>query len=246
MSTADLANQCRGAGVPIVLVDTCCFLDVVRFYPKFLLEKGIVWLDEVESATYALNNCSQNGFCRFVVSSVGQKEFNDNIQSVCKEAISRATEHYRFIESLSGFLSKSYSVGSVIPCLPTLNSYVDAIKQVANSVTKLVGTFDSCTQEENPTCMAVNRVKHKLLPSRKGALKDALMYEEFLEFIRHHKSDNNNVPCIIFSSDKKAFGNDNTYMPNQKLLTEVTNVKGKLVLKWSEVVKLLKKHHRIP
>jgi hypothetical protein len=174
---ADVAVQVLAEGVPVLFLDTCSILDVIRAPVRGLM-------DCVEAATelHAMANASPQR-CRLVVGSFVPKEWaahdNDVFAELTKH-LGKMQDQASHFHSLSGHLGLSLGFG--MPQYVT-SGIAAALHDLSR---KLLNTSLTIDSHHDTKSRAFDRVAvTKRRPCRKGGeLKDCTIFEECLEVCR--------------------------------------------------------------
>lgn len=173
---ADVAAQLRLDGRPILFLDTCSLLDVIR-------------------ATYrCLDGCVQRAYellgmasaippqCTLVVASMVPGEWNDHAQAVREEV----EKHLAKLQNHAAYFHDACKVLGIIPGFG-LSDYprvglADALHDLSQ---KLLDNAVRLDADSDCTNRGVARVVRKIPPSRQGGeVKDCVIIEECLEVCR--------------------------------------------------------------
>ncbi|MBX9627000.1 MAG: hypothetical protein K2X82_24575 [Gemmataceae bacterium] len=171
----DAADQAANAGLPVLLLDTCCILDVIRAPERGGKLAGCVEAASTLTATptpYTL-----------VVGSFVPTEWDDNVQGVADSLIRHLEKMEEQAEHFHG-LCRHLGIGlNFGRPLYTASTLADRLRELSR---RLIDTAVLLDPHPDAEARAFNRVaRTRRRPSRKGGeLKDGTIFEEYLEFSR--------------------------------------------------------------
>jgi hypothetical protein len=194
-SIADTATQLAAAGVPVLFLDTCSILDVIRAPVR-----GLGGCIEAASELLTMVTASPV-LCNLVVGSFVPEEWNSNNQAVLAalsahfDEMDQQAKHYHELCAHFGiplsFSKPQYAASSLVSRVHDLSR---RLLQVA-----VVIDPHPATQSRAYARVAVTRRR----PCRKGGeLKDCTILEEFLELCQQ-------LQAVSFPQ-KKVFCSSNT------------------------------------
>ncbi len=175
-SIADTATRLAAAGVPVLFLDTCSILDVIRAPVR-----GLAGCIEAASELLAMATAAAP-LCNLVVGSFVPTEWDDHDESVLNTLIThldRMDEQANHFHSLCGHLGialvfgrAQYAASGLAKCAHDLS------RQLLHAAVALDAHHETMTR-------AYARVVTKRRPCRKGSeLKDCTIFEECLELCR--------------------------------------------------------------
>jgi hypothetical protein len=176
-SVDEIAGQITGANVPVLFVDTCILLDVIRSTSRCLPNYARQALELLKLIS------STPPSCLLVISSIVPAEWNENAPEVTAEIIRHLAEmdeqssHFHdACESLdlsAGFGRAGYSGLGLAEKLRDLSH-------------RILGHAICLTADDESRSRAVARVIGRIPPSKKnGQVKDCAIIEEYLAVCRH-------------------------------------------------------------
>ena len=181
---------------PVLLVDTCAILDIIRspYQEKYL--------DCLESAIAVIRaSTPEQEVCTLVIGSIVSKEFSENIEIVENEldkSLSdlqeKAKLFYRACDLVGLERNFSYIYNS--------SRVLAVLRQMAESLIKQAHVIEA---ENKYQLLATKRVVEKKPPAQKGTLKDSIITEEYLEIARQLSSRNFRYPIVFISSNVSDF-----------------------------------------
>lgn len=178
-SIADTVTQVAAAGVPVVFLDTCCILDVVR---APLPDRKLVGCTEAATELIAMAT-GKPPACSLVVGSFVPAEWTKNAPVVLAELerrFNRMDEEADLFHKLCGHFTLTIGFGRPQYAGSALaNRLRDLSQQLLMSATVLDSHPDAVTRAYQRVAVSQRR------PCRKGGeLKDCTIFEECLEVCR--------------------------------------------------------------
>ncbi|MGP2733763.1 PIN domain-containing protein [Serratia bockelmannii] len=191
-----------GMGKPILLLDTCSFLDIIRDITRETVTKS-----NVEASFHLLRIAEEDNGLILLMAEQVMHELNDNESSVEDEAK----------RSLVKFKSQAIRVNDVASLFGSQNNldvgHLDAHVARAKSILKRwkdVSYF--IPQAKGITERAYLRVTSARTPSRKGkeSMKDCVVTETYLDVADKLRSLGLTSPIVFISSNTKDYYSSNT------------------------------------
>jgi hypothetical protein len=175
-SVVDVSDQLAAAALPVLFLDTCILLDVIRAIKrryKNCVEHAARLLDTASAATPQ---------CVVVISHLVRHEWGANEQALLDEA----TRHLAEIEDQSGHFHDACDVFGIVRTFPRANY---AALGVADRLHDLSRHLLNCALVVDPdnecSGQAMHRVIHGIPPSKQGGeAKDCTILEECLAVCR--------------------------------------------------------------
>jgi hypothetical protein len=189
---------------PVLFVDTCIFLDIVRAPIRELIS--------AESAKFAQNLCARSsGNPRslwLVTSETAWTEWNENIAEVVNEV----EREIRRIESKrKHFISAAQAISN---CRYQYGQSEGALNLPSASKISSKRLLDAClviSPDNDHLIKAMNRVKQYVPPARRGKseAKDCEIFELFLGLCKNSRTAGSADQFVFASSNTKDYGTDN-------------------------------------
>lgn len=207
---AELADSPR----PVLCLDTCVLLDIVRACNRGdgnLIEVSRRLSDIVITAPNAL---------QIVVTSLVMREWRQNREQVLKEAADWLEDTDKRILGIHRAWEK---LGRPLQTLrPTYNQpdLVEGLKRLAESLLR-----SSVALREDSACVAraLQRVKRKTRPSHNRQIKDSINFETYLEFSRSLKAEAFSPPVLFVNTNSSDFWEDKGKLqPHAELIDDLT------------------------
>ena len=203
------AKTIAAGGTPVLLIDTCSILDVMRDPTRETLR-----LHE-RQAGFDLLAAVEAGKLAGVVAHQVTIEFAEHDQSVQDEA-DRALKKIRFridhVNQISAIMGAPGSLN-----LTHLDDYVARTRKIVGRwLTQLVPYKPDATIIEK----AIARMNGNIAPARRGkdSSKDCIVFETYLNFAKMLRTEGLTAPIVFLSS------NISEYLSDSKVLkTEIAN-----------------------
>lgn len=176
-SIADTAARLVATGVPVLLLDTCSILDVIRAPERGRKLAGCV---EAASELLAMATANPSG-CNLVVGSFVPQEWNDNAQSELDRLtahLDRLDEYADHFHRLCGHLGITLGFSQPHYNASGLANRLHALSQ------QLLHTAIALDPHQDTILRSHARAAAKRRPSQKGEVKDCTIFEECLEVCR--------------------------------------------------------------
>lgn len=189
-------NAVVNANVPILCIDTCSLLDVIRDPTRSNLTVSSL-LEAIKLKDFAL---SSRLVC--LMAEQVETEINDNIQDVeieAKNKLSKLKQTVMKIGELSTVLGSSSTAN-----LAHFDDHVDRAKIVLDDWrTK----FETVIPTSSVAQKALRRVVKAIPPSKRGkeSTKDCLVYETYLEVAGLIRGKGSTVPIVFLSANTKEY-----------------------------------------
>jgi hypothetical protein len=184
---------------PVLCLDTCDLLDIIQ-----CLAEGAV--ARLEAVVRLLRELSSNPTrVQLVVSFLVPVEWGQNLPAVVEEGaryLRKVDEQVREVHAAWGHL------GSPLPHPPPAYSgpqVTDRLQRLAELLLNHAVVLD---RDDGSVERATNRVIHKRRPSHKGAVKDSIHLEHYLELTRQLRQVGFTEPCVFVSANKADFWED--------------------------------------
>jgi PIN domain len=213
----ELVRELSIGQVPMICLDTCDFLDVVRGVPGNL--------HQVRSFSRMLSalDLDKNRF-RLLITYLTKHEWGQN-----RAEVERSTN--KFLVETFDSVRKIADARSLVGLPASIDPGLFDAKLVRELVGELVGLAQSVMDfatvlEKDASCvaLALERVMTHLRPSHKNEIKDSIHWEHYLELSRQLKAASHTQPRIFVSANKEDFWHkvDKIYHPtiNHELKVE--------------------------
>lgn len=182
----------------ILILDTCCLLDIIRCVPRGQME--------VYDSALNISNAIKERTLDFsiVLPSLVPKEWNDNIDTVTLEI-------KRFIKDQFNSLEVTRKVVAEISPDMTFNfgafSQLEIEQELKAISRRIMDNGYICEKGDEISALAANRVVSDTPPSKKGkeSLKDCIIYEEVLHIAELLRSTNFDKRIIFASSNTREY-----------------------------------------
>ncbi len=174
-SIDDAVNALLAADRPVLFLDTCILLDIIRSTHRCLTKYA-----ERASELSRLAAASPPS-CTIVVSSIVPQEWNDNAQAVMEEAL----RHLRKMEEQSSHFHDACQALGISVATPRTrygqSSLAEALRDLSRSLLDRAIRLDADAQSH---VRAVARVVNRLPPALRREVKDSAIIEEYLAVCR--------------------------------------------------------------
>ena len=196
MNIAEAAFFLRVNPCPIICLDTCDFLDVIRSLeedenPQALLARRLIKTLNAEPDRVKL-----------VITSLVEHEWRQNVEASRKRAFAYLQETdqriRRVLDSCIHVDIQSAGPSIDLARLPLVQGLVVLAESLMNRA-MIMEQDDSCIQR------ALSRVMDRRRPSHKGAIKDSIHLEHYLELSRQLSQAVFTEPIIFVSANKTDF-----------------------------------------
>jgi len=184
------------AGVPVLCVDTCSILDIMRdpTRPKQRAHEHRSAIELVSAAEAKKLAC--------LMAEQVELEFADHDQSVQDEAEKNLQKMQAQVERVNS-LSAVYGVSAVVD-LKHLNDYVARARGV---VTRWIAQLDKVVPSAAVHVKAFGRMNAARAPARRGkdSSKDCLVYETYIDAITSLRGAGVRAPIVFLSSNTEEY-----------------------------------------
>lgn len=213
--------------LPILYLDTCIYLDIVRSPIRDYIDA-----DSVRIAQSLLERANPVARSLWLVTSATvEAEWADNINSVLEETereiLKLEARRRHFLAAANAGTNKSHEHG-------LLETSLDLANKLRDLSLSLLNTSLIITPENNHILAAMNRVKQNLPPAKRGKAepKDCEIYELFLGLCGDLSAQGLTQDFLFVSSNTKEYSDGN----NGGVQPELNAVNGTYVgsLAWAE------------
>lgn len=228
ISLDNAINKVKGSNLPVLFVDTCSLLDIIRI--PFRESSHTNAKNQLLSAQKIVDLASNNKLHVFFSHLISQ-EWSENYPNTCNEL-------KRHINKLNNDLSILSAIQDYTPFFFNSSDFHSLLKNTSQSLLD----FGWHLLEDNEiTLKAAKRAAAYTPPARKGAIKDCIIYEHYLYLLielRKHNIINN---IVLLTSNKNDFC-ENNGTPKEPIKTELINANAKLTLDWSWAITEINKN----
>lgn len=213
---AESAKTLARIGRPVLMLDTCILLDVIRAPFRRDIPN-----DTIARAAALMASCTSSASAvQIVVASLVPREFEENVVGVSGELeghCGRLIEHALDADAACDALGVRRTAGFIPGSLDSLTRLLPALaRDMLRSATVLSADNEILARSQ------IRNVQG-LPPSTKGTQsKDPQIFEECLDLARRLRTLGFVVPIVFCSSDKKAYGDDGP-SPHPQLAAELTD-----------------------
>jgi hypothetical protein len=198
-SIDDAAVQIAASGVPVLFLDTCILLDIIRTANRCLpnyTARALELSGLISAAPPA---------CLVVVSSIVPHEWNANVQKVTDEN----ARHFEKLEEHSlHFHDACLALGIALPFGRASYSQwglAERLRDLSKQLLDRAICLDADADAESRS-RAVERVIRRLPPSRKsGEVKDSAIIEEYMAVCRRSRTHGFARKCVYCSSNTEDY-----------------------------------------
>lgn len=193
-SLVDVCSGILQQPAPVVVLDTCCVLDVLRSQHRLHAPRRLV-----QNAQRAIDLAAPaNRKLHLLIQDEVEIEFNRNVEAVRGEL----ANHFQTLLATGTALLEPADLAAWTSSLISIES---DLNNLTNRIIKV-----SCVVSADPLCMAraQSRLARSIAPGRKGSsnLGDCIIAEHLLEVVTTLRNQGFNDRCIFVSSNIKDFG----------------------------------------
>lgn len=184
-------------GSPILCLDTCAILDVVRDPVR-----GDAHAEDHAASLALLRTAETDGRLRVLITDVVLSEFAENVDAVQAEAEASLARFLERIAAMNRLAALHDSPGRVD--VAHWEGHVRRCRLVADRWLQ-VGT--ALPRSDEIDRRAMRRVFESRRPSRRGkdSTKDCVILETFLEHLRFLRTTDETAPAVFLSSNTRDF-----------------------------------------
>ena len=198
---AEAEAQIRADDRPVLFLDTCIYLDIIRATDRCL--KGFV---QSGSDLLALLMAVPPQ-CTLVAASMIPTEWKDNAQKVRDDVngnLGKIQERASMFHEACGILGISPGFGR-----PSYAG-VGLVERLHDLSKELLDRSVQLGNDSQSTLRGVNRVVCKIPPSKQGGeLKDCVIVEEYMGLTRQLRANGFTSKCVYCTSNMKDYGDQN-------------------------------------
>jgi PIN domain len=192
-SIDDAAVQIAASGVPVLFLDTCILLDMIRSTSRYLTN------DTARALELSVLASAAPPACLVVVSSIVPHEWNANAQKVTEENaryLERLEEHSRH------FHDACHAFGIALPFGRAGYSQSGLAERLRDLSKRVLDQSVCLDADAGSRSRAVERVIRRLPPSRKsGEVKDSAIIEDYMAVCRSSRTHGFTRKCVFCSSN---------------------------------------------
>lgn len=190
---------------PVLMLDTCILLDVIRAPYRSDVPNATV----ARAAELAASCATGDPVARVVVASWVPKEFDENVAKTeddLEKHCRTLVELTRDAEAACDAIGIARRPAGFAP--GSLNPLARSLPALARN---LLGAAIVLSPDNDVLARAQIRNTHRRPPSTQGTQsKDPQIFEEYLDFARRVRAYGIGVPLLFCSSDRKAYGDGRT------------------------------------
>lgn len=211
----------------VLILDTCCLLDIIRCLPR---EK----MDVFDSALN-ISNAIKEGTLNFsiVLPSSVPKEWNDNIGNVAQETEKFINKQFNSLRDIGKIVVEiSPDMAFAFGAFNKLQ-----IEQELGAISRrIMDSGYTCETKDEIELRAVKRVRNSIPPSSKGkdSTIDCIIYEEVLHISKLLRNVDFDKKIIFASSNTKEYYIDDSLHPSIKEELDERKVEFVASLNWAE------------
>ncbi len=224
LEICDAVSEIINQPTPVLFLDTCALLDVIRLpFRQKSPTTAKAYLDSAKNAIQLINEKR----LRILILPLIQKEYEDNFPKTNDELSRHIREVIQRLEVLAS-LHQSSPQELVIPDLLSLNTE-SFLEKICNDLF-LLGMH--INQNNDLVLKASDRVVRNIPPSKKGTIKDCIIYEHCLEIASLLRNQGFTEKIVFFTSNTDDFC-ENNGDAKQPIHDEFSNLNIGLCLNWS-------------
>ena len=198
---AAVAAQLAAQSQPVLCLDTCDLLDVIQCLP----DRQVALVEPAEALRKALTASLPDAW--LVISYLVPIEWSQNLAPI----VAQANRHLITLDKQIAEVHQAWKdSGSSLP-FPAASyagpHLVARLQDLAEALLKQAITLD---QEDACVLRAFRRVIDKRRPAHKGAIKDSIHLEHYLELVRQLRAAGFVGRCVFVSGNAADFWEDRT------------------------------------
>ena len=198
--------------VPILCLDTCAILDILRDPTR-----RDVRIHEQEASLVLLRAAESGSNLEALIADQVSIEFRDNVQKVEKDAADGLSKLRDQIDKLDKLTTLHGLPGQVNP-----NHWKDYVVRCRNVAERWLKASTPVAQSDQIVVNAFRRVSQARSPAQKGkdSMKDCVILETYLEYIRRRRNDGLTAVAVFVSSNTKDYAETNGAVVRKDLENE--------------------------
>ena len=210
-------DSITASAAPVLFLDTCAILDVIRMPQRDIQEQVI------SAASDVLDASKEPRKLWIVATTMVENEFNEKLKKVENELVKHVEKVDKDVEKLrkaANYLFASSQINSGNFRDMKIPQALSKIAEYLLDSAILIATEDDCILR------AVKRVTNKKRPSQKGKeeYKDCEIIEHYLEVSRQLRNRGFQEKCVFVSSNKNDFCEKNATKIHPDLDTDFKEV----------------------
>lgn len=233
-TVSDASKLIAERDLPVLIVDTCAILDIVRVLTRVKRHTRAERLLESVSDILSMASNGQPNLS-LVIPPLVSSEWKENQSKTSKEV----ETHLSKIDSIVQVFNVAAIFFNKTQPLITYSN-LKLHEELLNLSKKVLYTGIWLKSEENVQQRATDRAILYTPPARKGAIKDCVIYEHSLELIRTLRVSNFSQKCAFLTSNIKDFCDENGSNPQEPIKSELDKVSADLITNWEWAYSLLK------
>ena len=212
MPTSSKTGISAQKNVPILCLDTCAILDILRNPTR-----RDVHIHEQDASLSLLQAAESSSNLEALIADQVIKEFRDNVQKVEEEAEDGLSNLRDQIDKLDKLTTLHGSPGQVNP-----NHWKDYVVRCRNVAERWLKASTPVPQSDQIVVNAFQRVSQARSPAQKGkdSMKDCVILETYLEYIRRLRNDGLTAVAVFVSSNTKDYAETNGAVVRKDLENE--------------------------
>lgn len=192
---AELVEHLAGTELPLLFVDTCALLDIIRV--------PVRQPNALETIAGALRIVEQRKNFNLVISSVVIPEFQANLPTVISDLDAKC---HALREEITLFNDILALVGLETHSRISFDSYDRLASELTQLSQTLLGTALTFQRDHHIELKAFRRSSARIPPGHRGGQdKDCLLFEELLEVARQLRSRDHCAKVVFCTSNTKDY-----------------------------------------
>lgn len=191
-------NSITASTAPVLFLDTCAILDVIRTPQRDIQEQVI------SAANNLLEASTKQKTLWIVATTMVENEFNEKLQKVENEVIKHVEKVDKDLEKLRKVANYMFGYSKIQPLSFRGMKIAQTLRKIAEYLLDSAILIDS---EDDCILRAAKRVANKKRPSQTGnqQYKDCEIIEHYLEIARQLRHRGFQEKCVFVSSNTKDF-----------------------------------------
>lgn len=201
MPTSSKTGISAQKNVPILCLDTCAILDILRDPTR-----RDVHIHEQEASLSLLQATESGSNLEALIADQVSTEFQDNVQKVEEEVEDGLSKLRDQIDKIDKLTTVHGSPGQV-----NTNHWKDYAMRCRNVAERWLKASTPVPQSDQIVVNAFQRVIQARSPAQKGkdSMKDCVILETYLEYIRRLRNDGLTAAVVFVSSNTKDYAETN-------------------------------------
>jgi len=197
--------QIRGDDRPVLLLDTCILLDIIRVTMRCL---GTDFVQRANQLHGLLTSAPPG--CSLVVASMVHTEWNNN----APRTVNEVRVHLNQIQDQAiHFHEACNALGIALGYGPPAYPMVSLHTRLGDLSRQIIDLAIRLDPDGECSSRAVARVVGNLPPSQQGGeMKDCVIVEEYLELTRQLRANGFARKCVFCTSNVNDYGNPHPYL----------------------------------